>query len=62
LCIARLAGYICIVEVPDAVASAEPLPVPPRDGHGFVPSTQIQTTIDRDELILGDVPLPVLET
>jgi len=56
LYIARLAGYICIVVMPDAVASAEPLNVPPPAGQGFVPSTPIQTTIDRDELILGDVP------
>jgi hypothetical protein len=62
LYIARLVGYICIVEMPDAVASAEPLPVPPPVGQGLVPSTPIQTTIDRDELILADVPLPALET
>lgn len=56
LYIARLAGYICIAETPDAVESAESLPVPPPEGQGFVPSTPIQTAIDRDELILGDVP------
>ncbi len=56
LYIARLGGYICIIEMPDAVASAEPLPAPPPAGQGFVLSTPIQTTIDRDELILGDVP------
>jgi hypothetical protein len=42
---ARLAGYICIAEMPEALPAAPlPPPMPP------------QTTIDRDELILSDVP------
>lgn len=45
LSIARLAGYICITEMPDALTSPTAAPVPP-------PSDQI----DRDELILGDIP------
>jgi len=48
---ARLAGYVCIVEVPEVVAApAQPVPPPP--------PIPLQTTIDRDELILGDVPHP----
>ena len=48
---ARLAGYVCIVEIPDALLGAAPpvitlLPVP-------------TATIDRDELILSDMPHPV---
>jgi hypothetical protein len=45
LYIARLAGYVCIAEMPAAAAFPERLPVPPP-----------QTSIDRDEPILSDVP------
>jgi hypothetical protein len=46
---ARLAGFVCIAEVPDALlAPPPPLPWP------TIPSA----TIDRDELILSDVPIP----
>jgi hypothetical protein len=55
LYIARLAGYVCIAELPDAVAEAE-LPGVPPAGHGFSPGNPITATIDRDELILGDIP------
>lgn len=51
LYMARLAGYICIAETPEAIAVPAPvmstlpaLPIP------------LQTTIDRDELILSDRP------
>jgi hypothetical protein len=62
LYIARLAGYICIAEVPDALASSTswPLRMPP--DRAFPPSTSDQTAIDRDELILGDVPNLAVET
>lgn len=47
---ARLAGYVCIAELPDALlAPPAPLVITP-------PSP---ATIDRDELILSDVPQPV---
>ena len=52
---ARLAGYVCIAELPGALlVPAQPpqIPMPP------VPSE----TIDRDELILSDVPRIALET
>ena len=52
LYMARLAGYVCIAETPSALGrchrrrfAAEDIPLPP-----------LQTTIDRDELILSDVP------
>lgn len=46
---ARLAGYVCIAEMPDIVLA---IPAPP-----IVPSLPvIAPTIDRDELILSDVP------
>jgi len=45
LYIARLAGYICIAEMPQALAESEPMPAPPP-----------QTSIDRGELILSDLP------
>jgi hypothetical protein len=41
----RLAGYICIVEMPEALPASALLPAPPP-----------QTSIDRDEPILSDLP------
>ena len=51
LYMARLAGYVCIAEMPDALASSAPTPTPPP-----------QTSIDREESILSDVPGLALET
>ena len=46
---ARLAGFVCIAEIPDALL----VPPPP------LPSPTIPAAaIDRDELILSDVPVP----
>ena len=50
---ARLAGYICITEMPEAVAA--PLYQTPA-------APPLQTTIDREEPILSDVPGLALET
>jgi hypothetical protein len=50
LYISRLAGYICIVDMPETL-SAPLLPIAP-----LTPRT-IQTSIDRNELILSDIPL-----
>lgn len=47
----RLAGYVCITEMPEAL----PAPVPP---SAPLPKTEPPMTIDRDELILSDVPYP----
>jgi len=62
LYIARLAGYICIAEMPEALAGSAPLHAPPAAGQLFVPSATIEATIDRDEPILSDVPNLAVET
>ena len=49
---ARLAGYVCIAELPDALFAP---PAPPIISPPSAPAA----TIDRDELILSDVPQPV---
>ncbi|MGA7925354.1 MAG: hypothetical protein WCA20_05105 [Candidatus Sulfotelmatobacter sp.] len=61
LYMARLAGYISIAEMPEALASSVSLSAPPPTGQQFAPSPA-QTTIDRDESILSDIPIPDLET
>jgi hypothetical protein len=53
LYIARLAGYVCIAELPDVLAIPSPLPAPP--------PAPPQTAIDRDEPILSDLPNLALE-
>lgn len=55
LYMARLAGYVYIAETPEALLKPAPF-VPP------APSTPLQTTIDRDEPILSDVPGLIPET
>jgi hypothetical protein len=57
LYMARLAGYVCIAEMPDALAFSTPMPVPPSTGQQPAPSAAGETTIDRDEPILSDLPL-----
>jgi len=52
---ARLAGYVCIAEMPEAMLAPEPpssQPIPP----------PLQTTIDLDEPILSDLPNLLAET
>ena len=56
LYMARLAGYIYIAEMPDALLAPLP-PLPPP--LPTTPTTPIMTTIDRDEPILSDMPNPV---
>jgi hypothetical protein len=57
LYMARLAGYVCIVEMPEALlAPLPPQPAPPDEGQRLISGPSIQTTIDRDEPILSDVP------
>src|SRR6202050_1847655 len=51
LYIARLAGYVCIAEMPKALAASAPLPAPPP-----------QPSIDHDEPILSDLPNLAVET
>lgn len=53
LYMARLAGYVCIAETPSALL----MPPPPAPLPRTFPRTPpLQTTIDRDEPILSDVP------
>jgi hypothetical protein len=67
LYMARLAGYVCIAETPEALLKPTPpvpvLPpvVPPAIPRPPLQTAPIQTSIDRDELILSDVPNPVSE-
>jgi hypothetical protein len=52
----RLAAYVCIVESPEEPVVAEPAVPSPRSGG--LAAAGLQTgTIDRDELILSDVPV-----
>lgn len=53
LYMARLAGYVCISETPEALLKPLPPAPPPMPPVG---APQLQTTIDRDELILSDIP------
>jgi hypothetical protein len=54
LYMARLAGYVCITEMTDEMFAPLPPPIP-------VAPMPLQTTIDRDELILSDVPNLIVE-
>ena len=56
LYMARLAGYVCISETPEALLKPFPPPTPPVSGPSVVAEPTLQTSIDRDELILSDVP------
>jgi hypothetical protein len=53
LYIARLAGYVCVAEMPHAAFEPSPPVLPPSPVGTVAPSA---TTIDRDELILSDIP------
>ena len=59
LYMARLAGYVCIAEMPEALLSPlPPPPVPPRE-KPVIPGPPAQTSIDQNELILSDIPIAV---
>ena len=60
LYMARLAGYVCIAEIPQALLA--PLPSAPRPVPPPVSAPPVQTTIDRDEPILSDLPNLAVET
>ena len=53
---ARLAGYVCIAGMPEALLAPPPIEVP------SPPESPLESTIDRDEPILSDVPNLALET
>jgi hypothetical protein len=59
---ARLAGYVCIAEMPQAVLAPVPdVPQPYVPPTVLPPGPPVQTEIDREEPILSDVPnLPIL--
>jgi hypothetical protein len=48
----RLAGYVCIAGMPATVAATSPLPPEPLQGN----SAPVETSIDRSEPILSDLP------
>jgi hypothetical protein len=56
LYIARLAGYVCISEMPQTSSLSASSPIPPPTRPLFGPSIPTASAVDRDELILGDVP------
>jgi len=57
LYMARLAGYVCIAEMPQSLlAPVAPMP-PPVSSNGMQAAIPLQTTIDRDEPILSDVQI-----
>jgi hypothetical protein len=60
--IARLAGYVCIAEMPQTVLAPVPdVPQPYVPPTVLPPGPPVQTEIDREEPILSDVPnLPIL--
>jgi hypothetical protein len=63
LYMARLAGYVCIAEMPEALLAPlprAPIPRPSLSGLEPAPTPPLRTTIDRDEPILSDVPNPVV--
>jgi len=55
----RLAGYVCIAEMPDALLATSPLPAATSPSGNADP---LEATIDRDEPILSDVPNMAVET
>jgi len=65
LYMARLAGYVCIAEMPEGLFST-PRPAlqpgPPPVAAPPVQTPPVQTTIDRDEPILSDLPNLAVET
>lgn len=55
LYMARLAGYVCIAEMPEVLWTPPPITQLPVSSPPTIESP-LQTTIDREELILSDVP------
>jgi hypothetical protein len=63
---ARLAGYICIAELPEELLKPQPVPRPtaayPSSQMPVASAPPLQTTIDREEPILSDLPNLSVET
>lgn len=64
LYMARLAGYVCIADTPEALLNPPALTPRPIFPHGMQDSqpSSLQTAIDREELILSDMVVPPRET
>jgi hypothetical protein len=60
LYMARLAGYVCIAEMPEQTVEPAALPAPPDSGQNFISGASVET-IDRDEVILSDLPHLAIE-
>jgi hypothetical protein len=58
LYMARLAGYVCIAEMPDAVVTTSPDPSSAPQGNML----RLDSAVDRDEPILSDIPNLAVET
>jgi hypothetical protein len=59
LYMARTAGYVCIIEMPESPVTSMPLaPAPPSGGEQVDTAFPLQTSIDRGESILSDLPIP----
>lgn len=61
LYMARVAGYVCISEVPESLRKPVP-PVIRASAPPVIAQMPLQTSIDRDEAILSDIPGLVPET
>lgn len=61
---ARLAGYVCIAELPEELQEPAPstLPIPSPLSTAIPPASPLQTTIDRSEVILSDKPNVTAQT
>jgi hypothetical protein len=63
LYMARLAGYVCIAEMPEAMYRPQPLPIPPvPPSQSVAPPMPVETSVDKNESILSDLPNPIVET
>ena len=58
LYVVRLAGYVCVAEMPDASVVESPIQAGSPPGNVF----PVETAIDRDEPILSDIPNLAVET
>ncbi len=60
--IARLAGYVFVAETPETLPALQRPDPTPRSGIPAAPIPSPATAVDRDELILGDLPHLATET
>lgn len=60
LYVGRLAAFVYIAEEPDVLSIAEAIPPKPKDRPALRPGTPPESRVDPGELILSDIPLPVV--